>query len=565
MSNVQNKINSFFDNPRNRSRFLIASILFVLVVAGVVLLTGREGFTGRKTVYVDSARLLADVAAIDLDAQYYNKRIRGKTKAFYKLNEYQTKWLNSGSPNSNYKAFVSLVAGSADYGLNPEHYHMEKIREEVGKLYTDGERKKEQVAKLDMKITAAFFLFTTHLIEGRIRTAGYGEYIWKRNLPKENDVRLLAENSSGEIREIIEELHPRHDQYEKMRQALREYRELAEKAKPELVSSSIDSPLKPGQKHRQVPSIRQRLFLTDLEKYKPGEDSLVYDEKLADAVRKFQKRHGLVADGIISSVTIKHLKTSFEKRARIIELNLERLRWLPDSFPKEYISINVPDYSLTVYNNEKEVKKMRVVLGDEFNATPVFTDTLEYLVFSPTWTVPPGIMEEEVIPNLRENSLAYDTTRFTITRNGERIDPTQEDWSEEDLDPANYLLVEKPNPENSLGLVKFMMPNDLNIYLHDTPAERLFKRNKRAYSHGCIRLEDPLWMADYLLQDQRKWNREKMREAMEADEPVNVPLKRKVPVQIEYQTAWVDSEGRVHFRDDIYGHDERQLAQLNRL
>ena len=207
---------------------------------------------------------------------------------------------------------------------------------------------------------------------------------------------------------------------------------------------------------------------------------------------------------------------------------------------------------------------MRVVLGSEYTPTPVFHDTLKYIVFSPTWTVPKSIFVKEFLPKLQEDPFHFSTERFRFFKNGKEIDPGLEQWTDEGLDARGYTVVENPGDANSLGKVKFIMPNDFSIYLHDTPAERLFRREERALSHGCIRLEKPEELAAYLLRDQKKWNESRIREAMESGEPLQVDLQKPYPVYIVYRTVWVDDDDQINFREDIYGHDKRHLARLNK-
>lgn len=566
MDSIKRKFNEILDNPVKRKRLTIFAVAG-LVIVSIVLIIQFTGPSIPRELYIDTVAtsIASRVKVIDVNDKYYNTRIRNKTKSFYNQTGNKTKWLEYRGPGKNFKAFLESVKHTAQYGLNPEHYGLAALDSQVQLLFKNKKRTTEDVSTMDIRITGSFFLFTTHLIEGRIRTAGYGENIWKKNIPKENDIQLLADNSSGDLEEIIEALHPDNEQYEKMQKALLQYRRLEQKAAISLAGNKLQGSVKPGKKHPSIPKIRRRLFLTDLEPYVIPDDSLQYDEKMANGIKEFQERHGLTPDGIISEYTLKYLDQSMKYKADLIELNLERLRWLPREYPKEYISINVPEYMLRVYKGKKTSLEMKVVLGDEFNTTPVFIDTLEYIVFSPTWTVPPGIMEEEVIPNLKGNPLAYDTTRFRILKKGKMIDPTEEDWQAEDLDPKQYEVIEKPGPDNSLGLVKFMMPNDMHIYLHDTPADHLFNKRKRAYSHGCIRLERPMDMTKYLLADQPSWDEKKIAEAMKSEEPTSAPLKKKLPVHIDYRTVWVDEEGKLNFREDIYGHDQQQLRKLNRV
>lgn len=558
---------SFFDDKRNQK---ILKYVGATGLAAVVLYLLVNVFSGPRypdELFIDSvatpmANLVRD---INMDRPYYNDKIKKKTIRFYRDNKTKTKWLEYKGPTRNYKAYSTSIREAAQYGLNPDHYDFKEIDKAVKTLFENKERTPEEVAVLDVRITASFFLFTTHLIEGRIRTAGYGDHVWKKNVPTENDVQLLQHNKSGELTKLISELHPKHPQYEKLRDALQNYRKLENGARIELAANAFKGTIKPGKKHPAIPKIRARLSHTDLDPYQP-EDSLVYDDRLLKGVKQFQKRHGLIADGIISAATMKYLDQSFKYKADLIELNLERIRWLPREVPEDYVSINIPEYILRIYKDGKEDLQMKVVLGTEFNATPVFSDTLEYIVFNPTWNVPQSILEEEFIPELKKNPLAFDPERFDIYKNNEIIDPEKEDWNSEDLDPTQYRMVENPNERNSLGAIKFMMPNDFNIYLHDTPADHLFNKRKRAYSHGCIRLERPVEFARYLLKSNKgDWDEEKINETMDGIEPKTVDLEKKFPVQIDYRTVWMDDEGLLNFREDLYGHDKRHLALLNKI
>lgn len=463
-----------------------------------------------------------------------------------------------------YKAFAQEVRESHRYGMNPDDYNIDDIDREIEALYDTRKRTNAEISDLDIRITASFFLFTTHLLEGRIRTPGAKEFIWKRGQPLQDDVTMLLElETAKDIRKKFQELQPDDPQYERLQDALVMYREL-EKHDSSFPPITKKGKIKPGDLTEPIPQIRRKLQLTDMEVGIP-DDSLLYDEKLAAAVMQFQRRHGLKDDGVIDSKTISFLNMTFKRKADIIELNLERLRWTPHTtIDHDAVVVNVPEYIMRVYHERDKKIEMRVVLGSEFNATPIFLDTLKYIVFSPTWNVPRSIFEEEFLPNLR-NDPAYYSETFKFFKNGVEIDPLEEPWEDEEIDPRAYQAVQDPGESNSLGFVKFVMPNNFNIYLHDTPADRLFNRQQRALSHGCIRLEDPVGFAKYLLQDNDKWNEKRILEAMNSTEPVNVKLNKDYPVHIVYRTAWVDENDLINFREDIYNHDERQLAQLHKL
>jgi murein L,D-transpeptidase YcbB/YkuD len=214
-----------------------------------------------------------------------------------------------------------------------------------------------------------------------------------------------------------------------------------------------------------------------------------------------------------------------------------------------------------VIDDNKTQFEMKVIVGAEGTATPVFKDTLRYIVFSPTWAVPNSIIRDEIIPKLKRDSAAYSGKNYSFYKNGTVIDPSTESW-DDDVNSYAYNIVQQPGRDNALGLVKFVMPNKMSIYLHDTPNHRLFNKSYRALSHGCIRLDDPDKLAAFLLKDSRGWDIEAVEKAMYSNRTQTVFLKRPYPVHLEYRTAWVDENGLVNFREDIYGHDKRQLSML---
>jgi murein L,D-transpeptidase YcbB/YkuD len=224
--------------------------------------------------------------------------------------------------------------------------------------------------------------------------------------------------------------------------------------------------------------------------------------------------------------------------------------------------VNIPEYKLRMIENQKEVFNMRVIVGAPGKPTPVFNDAVNHIIFSPTWTVPTSIIKEEIIPRLRKDSSYYTQKNYAFFKNEETIDPAGESWKDEEINPYKYRIVQQPGPDNSLGLVKFGMPNKMNIYLHDTPNHSLFNKTYRALSHGCVRLDEPALFAEYLLRDQKGWNKATVQNAMKAGTPTTIHLRKRYPVHIEYHTAWVDENGLINFREDIYGHDRRQLEQL---
>lgn len=502
------------------------------------------------------------VKTIPVTDEYYGRKMDIKTKVFYRANQYQRGWLKKRRPEKLYKAFVNEVKNSRKYGFVPEDYHIAQLEQAVEKLYDNKKRTKEDISALDIRITASFFLFTTHVLEGRVRYPGAQKFFWEKDMPLENDIALLLKmKSASDLRKELDDLHPKDLQYKKLQTALARYRELEKLDTFPAIPENIT--LKPGDTSDVVPLIKKKLSLTDYRGKIENTDT-VYDGRLVNAVTSFQQRHGLQSDGVIDRPTVRLLNMTVREKADLIALNLERLRWHPRlRAEKDAIVINVPEYMLRVYRNNKEKMNMRVIIGAEFTPTPVFHDTLKYIVFNPTWMVPKSILEKEFLPKLIEDPGHFSSERFRFYKEGKEIDPWNEPWEEKDIDINDYSVVENPGDANSLGKVKFIMPNDFSVYLHDTPADKLFERQNRALSHGCIRLERPEEFAEYLLKGQKEWDEKKIRKAMQGDKPVQVDLETQYPVYIVYRTAWVDDDERVNFRDDIYGHDQRHLTHLS--
>lgn len=540
---------------------------FTGALVGGIFLLGFFGFSGCQNdgnvIDTVASPIAPAVRELLVKQKYYNEKVALKTSVFYRAHEYKRAWLNKRRPDKMFDAFVKEVQESAKYGFEPDDYHIDELQEAVDALYDDRKRTSADISNLDIRVTASFFLFTTHLLEGRIRVPGAQEFLWEKGEPLENDIALLLKmESASDLRKELDDLHPHHPQYERLQKALERYRALAEQDTISAISTKIK--LKPGESHNDIPKVRRKIELMDT-KVAESPSPTRYDEALVKAVRQFQERHGLKPDGILDAKTAVLLNVPIKQKAEVIALNLERLRWYPQiKGDKEEIVINVPEFMLRVYRNNREKMKMRVVLGAEYTPTPVFHDTLKYIVFSPTWIVPKSIFETEFLPRLQEDSFHFSTERYKFYKKGREIDPTEEDWMDEELDTSGYRIVENPGEANSLGKVKFIMPNDHSIYLHDTPADHLFEREERAYSHGCIRLEEPMELAKYLLRDQNEWGEKKIRQAMEKGEPVQVNLEKIYPVYIVYRTAWVDDNDQVYFFKDIYGHDQRHLDSLQK-
>lgn len=505
------------------------------------------------------------ISRIPIRDQYFRQLIQEKVRSFYSLNKFQTRWLEKNTTNYHYQAVMDAIQTSFAYGLRPNDYNIEKIQEQVARLYSTPDPQETAIYSLDVQITGMFFLFTSHLSEGRLSTPGGGGKIWIRTSGKQYDDVALLMSAADEktLVAAINSLQPQHEQYVKLQSALKLYREYANAYQDQtLISIGANEKIKPNDAHKVIPAVRKKLGVTDLKVDSTMLDSARYDEALVGAVKWFQQRHGLEPDGIIGTATIKFLNQTFAQKVSVLELNLERMRWeSQQNYGDHYITVNIPEYKLRVINDNKSELEMKVIVGAEGTATPVFKDTLRYIVFSPTWAVPNSIIRDEIIPKLKRDSAAYTGKNYSFYKNGTIIDPSTETWTD-DVNSYAYNIVQQPGRDNALGLVKFVMPNKMSIYLHDTPNHRLFSKSYRALSHGCVRLDDPDKLAAFLLKDSRGWDIEAVEKAMYSNKTQTVILKRPYPVHLEYRTAWVDENGLVNFREDIYGHDKRQLSML---
>lgn len=337
-----------------------------------------------------------------------------------------------------------------------------------------------------------------------------------------------------------QEKEPDYKQYRLLKKAADRYERIKQRNDWSQIVLPGGSVLKLNDKSPVIAALKERLeLLGDIRR--PGSND-IFTAKLEEAVRNFQLRHGLEDDGIIGSSFIKTLNVPIDKRIQQMTVNMERIMEESIDISGKRIVANIPEYKLYVYEDSREVLSMDIVVGKITNPTMTFSDTLEQVVFSPYWNVPESIVKNEILPEINKGSGYLKKNNMEITGKLNGLP----------------LIRQKPGAENSLGTVKFLFPNQYDIYFHDTPAKSLFERKNRAFSHGCIRLSQPYELARYLLKDQSEWSDAKIIEAMNAGKERWVTLLEAIPVSIIYSTAWIDQAGKVNFRDDIYGYDQEQ-------
>lgn len=476
-------------------------------------------------------------------------------------------WTRGRKPLGRARELVSSICRAGKEGFRPADYDLDGLRRAVQALKAEEDAGPEAYAELDLRLTAMMLGFGADLLTGRLDPRAVDDGWYLRARRSHGDSTLRAALLDDGFPDMLGSLRPRQKEYRELVEALDEHRKLLRDGEWPTVPGG--RALKRGDGGKRVAALRERLRATG-ELDAPADAEPVYDDEVAEAVARFQARHGIESDSVVGGATLSALNVPLEARIRQLELNLDRYRWLPAEFEDRYVLVNIPDFRLHAYDGGREVFEQRVIVGDEYqNATPVFADSMTYLVFRPEWNVPPSIMVNEMLPKLQDD--IYDLARHdfeVLDTEGDSLvrDPSSVDWDDVDTDDPRYRVRQKSGEANSLGLVKFMFPNRFNIYLHDTPARKLFDQPVRTLSHGCVRVEDPVGLADFVLDGQEGWNEGKIRDAMEDTTAVRgrtVPLERPVPVYLLYLTTFV-RDGELHFRNDPYRKDRRAMTRLGK-
>ncbi len=395
----------------------------------------------------------------------------------------------------------------------------------------------------ELTLTAEFFRFAARKYGGHF-TQDLRDLDWFIPRAKRNLAQLMDSLAAGTM--DLSAYEPLHPQYKLLRDAFRHLSALSDVAWPELALREGARSIKPGDSAQVLVDIRERLrLLSDLASL---DSAPMLDSMLVESVQRFQERHGLATDGVIGPAFLRELNVPPAERLRTLLVNMERMRWLPETQPPNALLVNIPEFRLHVFEGDTEAFSMRIVVGATATHTVIFADTLTQVVMSPTWTVPMSITRGEILPALAKNP------NYLREHNMEIIGGTK----------SAPVIRQKPGPNNALGRVKFLFPNRFAIYMHDTPARGIFALEQRAFSHGCIRLAEPTALAEYLLRDDPEWTPDRIREVMLGGRETTVNLSQPRPVFILYFTAWVTSEGVLNFRDDVYGHDRTLADELFR-
>jgi murein L,D-transpeptidase YcbB/YkuD len=474
---------------------------------------------------------------------------------------YTPAWFDKDVFSNNGYVLLNYICHVDQQGLQPEDYHLSLIEKYVGETLLFMPMDTVDMMKLDVLLTDAFMLLGSHLYYGKVDPEKEGAN-WKmqRKDPELRlDLKLEEALTSNDVGNELNMLTPRYRSYWMMKEELAFFLELDEQSWPAIQS---DLPIKPGESNPLLPKIRQRL--TKLRYQLTDSVSTTFDEEFEKQLKMFQGDWGLNTDGVIGKTTLEVLNSMPCKLINQLKVNMERFRWLPLQVTKKYIIVNIANFELDLIEGTDTLISMRAIVGKECRKTPVFNEQMTYIVFNPSWTLPPTILREDVIPKLLKGPEYLEKNNMKLLRNdGSELAYSDIDWSKISINNFPYMIRQNPGPENALGRVKFMFPNSDNIYIHDTPSRGSFARDDRAISSGCVRVEKPFDLAVLLLSDSPEWSPANILNAIQQDKEQTVRLKIPVDVILIYLTAWTDGSDRIQFRKDIYQRDEILMEALN--
>lgn len=481
--------------------------------------------------FIDSAVMEKFIAV-----QGYKDSIANKLRSFYNSRNYQAAWFFKEGIAEQAATFYDLYNGYIAYSGDQSIIN-NRLEHLYDTVTADNLKPEDSLSiEAELLLTVQFFKYATRAYQGNSQLNAK-ELDWFIPRKRINAVALLDSmlKNKGKNAAAYE---PVNRQYNLLKEQLLKYYAIQKSGGWQSITANKKT-YKINDTAAILLTIKKRLWLTG--DHAAEDSSILFTAALQSAVKNFQHRYGFKEDGIITAALIAEMNRPVQERLQQILINMERMRWMPAQPASDYLLVNIPEFRLHVYEKGKHHFAMNVVTGSVVHNTVIFTGTLQQIVFSPYWNVPASILKKEILPG--------------IARNKNYLAKHNMEWS-------GNTVRQQPGPANSLGLVKFLFPNSYNIYLHDSPAKNLFNESKRAFSHGCIRLAEPKKLAQFLLRNNAAWDSVKITNAMNAGKELFVPVKENIPVFIGYFTAWVDGQGQINFRDDIYGHDKKMKERL---
>ncbi len=482
--------------------------------------------------------------------------------SFYRQRKFSPAWMGENGKFLLADDLLEEIKNCQKHALNPEDYHLRSIETLLNTLrdnrHTPSLIDDDTAADLDILLTDAFLLLSSHLLFGLVNP----ETIHIKGESYNPDIDMVGILNDAlkyhTIRKTLQSLSPHHQAYLNLQSALKKYQELAAQNEPSRIP--VGETLRYGVSNERVRALRNRLiFFGDL-KIMETPNPAFFGHDLETAVKLFQFRHGLSVDGIAGYKTVAAMNISVRRRLRQIALNMERWRWLPGDLCTKYILVNIATFKLSVVEHSHRIMEMRVVVGKRYRKTPVFCGKMQYLVINPLWNVPTKLALRDIAPRVCSDPGYLAEKHIKVYENWQHdspvIDPALINWctlTRKSYFP--YKLQQTAGPYNPLGKIKFIFPNKYAVYLHDTPNKSLFDKSLRDFSSGCIRVEKPYLLAEFLLKSDPRWTKKAILDLFESSARKNVFLNEHIPVYLVYITAWADDDGTVHFRNDVYKQD----------
>ncbi len=455
--------------------------------------------------------------------------------------------------NEHYQQLLLAVEGSAADGLSPDDYHYRAL------VATD-----TPTAQRDVLASDAYLSLAAHLLAGKLDPVSIEVNWTAKGRQRDLVAHLQRAMATQDIGASLRELLPSQPRYQLLKAALQHYRQIDDSGSwPTVADGAL---LKPGARSPRIAALRARLQRGgDLPYYDAPAEAEVYDAELVAALKRFQRRANLEPDGIVGPATVRELNRSPGDRIEQLRVNLERWRWLPDDLGAKHIRVNIADYQLEVHQGAQITDVHDVVVGRTYRQTPVFSATMSYLVLNPWWETPATLARTDILKKFQADPKQVDLLGYQVLgRDGRVVDHSQINWRQYSARHFPFRLRQKPGPSNALGAVKFMFPNAHEVYLHDTPSRELFAKTRRDFSSGCIRVKDPVDLAQWVLAGNGDWPRSRIDSVLALGKETSVSLRQRIPVHLLYWTAVANQEGDgVRFIEDIYERDARVLAALN--
>ena len=545
-------------------------IITILLIVGALFQSPTAAEASREQVASELQGWLAPISRIDQNrpATAGNNPLLPVAQ-FYRKVGFQPVWTDPYGLLPQGEIMLHAMSKAFEAGLFSDDYRISNLET----IHADGvsfsdvmpQSDLEPHIQLDVILTNAVLRYAQHLSQGRVMPeALFRQWLaWRRPSTRDIPAELAEALMKDRLKTYIESLHPTGQAYRKMRKALQQYEHIERSGGWPAIAAGPT--LQTGDGGFRVEALKRRLMMTDGLSTDLPVDHTGYNQIVEAAVRRFQRRHGLRADGLVGKRTRAELNISVEERITQLQLNMERWRWFPDSLGDRYLMVNIPAFELSVVEANTRIDSMRVIVGKKRRQTPIMSGRMTYLEVNPYWNIPRKIVRRDILPKvisdptylIRQGIRIFDSW----DRQAMELDPTSIPWEKISARHFPYRLRQDPSDLNALGRVKFMFPNQRSVYIHDTPGKTLFDRQVRSFSSGCVRVEAPVALAQYLLSKQG-WDRPRLETAIAQGKRQTVVLDSPIPVHLVYFTAWVDADGRVNFREDIYERDRELLIAL---